>query len=90
MHNVLRFDMNKKVRRQNRVLMPLAWALSFPETFKRKLVIRRHNMEPLKKFLICFCVITMPSMTLKSRHEPFSHAAQHMLWRLMVLLIGKL
>jgi hypothetical protein len=56
MHNVLRFDMNKKVRRQNRVLMPLAWALSFPETFKRKLVIRRHNMEPLKKvpyLLLC-------------------------------------
>ncbi|MFA5659997.1 MAG: hypothetical protein WC968_01185 [Bacilli bacterium] len=43
-----RFNVNKKVHKQRRILTPLAWALSFGETRKRKVVIRRHNMKPLK------------------------------------------
>lgn len=51
-----RFDMNKKVKKQRMFLTPLAWALSFGETSKRKVVIHKHNMKPLKNkpyLLLC-------------------------------------
>ncbi len=44
-----RFDMNKKVKRQSRFLTPVAWLLALPETFKRKVKIRKTKMEELKK-----------------------------------------
>lgn len=51
-----RFDMNKKVKKQRLFLLPLSWALSFGETRKRKVVIRKHNMAALKRqpyLLLC-------------------------------------
>ncbi len=51
-----KFDFKKKVKKQNRLLMPLIWLLSFPEVFKRKTKITKINMKSLKKepyLLLC-------------------------------------
>lgn len=43
-----KFDFIKPVKKQRRLLVPLIWALTFPETIKRKLNIKKINMESLK------------------------------------------
>ncbi len=53
---LVRFDMNKKVKKQRRILTPLAWGLSFPETMQRKLKITKIDMDSVKKkpyLLLC-------------------------------------
>lgn len=49
------FDMAKKPVREKRILMPLAWALSYPTVWKRKLTINKINMEGLKPPYILLC-----------------------------------
>lgn len=51
-----RFDLQKPVRKQARILQPIAWLIAIPETIKRKLKITKIGMEPLKKepyLLLC-------------------------------------
>lgn len=51
-----RFNMNKQVKKQRRILTPLAWGLSFPETLSRRLKITKIGMESVKKepyLLLC-------------------------------------
>lgn len=50
-----RFNLDKKVKRQSRILMPLVWALSYPETFKRKLKINKVNMEYVNEPFLLLC-----------------------------------
>ncbi|HZJ89565.1 MAG TPA: hypothetical protein VFD05_02625 [Bacilli bacterium] len=47
--NLPRFNFTKKVKKQRRLLTPIAWLLSFPETWQRKAKIIKFNMESLKK-----------------------------------------
>lgn len=49
------FNMDKKPIKERRVLMPLAWALSFPTTWKRNLKINKINMEGLKPPYLLLC-----------------------------------
>lgn len=49
------FNMDKKPVRERRVLMPLAWVLSFPSTWKRKLKINKVDMESLKPPYLLLC-----------------------------------
>lgn len=49
------FNMDKKPIKERRVLMPLAWALSFPTTWKRNLKINKINMEGLKQPYLLLC-----------------------------------
>ncbi|MDY0210431.1 MAG: hypothetical protein RBQ91_03365 [Acholeplasma sp.] len=49
------FDMSKKPIREKRIIMPLAWALSYPTVWKRKLKINKVNMEGLKPPYILLC-----------------------------------
>lgn len=54
--NLPRFDFAKKVKKQRRILTPVAWLLSFPETWKRRAKITKIGMKPLKKtpyLLLC-------------------------------------
>lgn len=44
-----RFNFTKKVKKQRRILTPVAWLLSFLETWQRKAKITKTNMESLKK-----------------------------------------
>lgn len=50
-----RFDMNEPPRKQKWYLLPLAWLLSFPETWQRKTVIHKHHMEGLKGPYMLLC-----------------------------------
>lgn len=53
--NTTPFDMDKKPVRERRFLMPLAWTLSYPTVWKRKLKINKINMEGLKPPYILLC-----------------------------------
>lgn len=50
-----RFDMNEPPRKQKWYLLPLAWLLSFPETWQRKTVIHKHHMKGLKGPYMLLC-----------------------------------
>lgn len=55
MKDVERFDFDEKPRKEKFYLTPLAYLLSFPETLKRRLKIRKINMEGLKPPYILLC-----------------------------------
>lgn len=50
-----RFDMNEPPRNTKWYLLPLAWALSFPETWQRRTKIRKHGIKDLKAPYVLLC-----------------------------------
>ena len=50
-----RFDMNEPPRKTKWYLLPLAWALSFPETWQRRTKIRKHGIKDLKAPYVLLC-----------------------------------
>ncbi|MCU0104343.1 hypothetical protein N7603_01580 [Acholeplasma vituli] len=49
------FNMDKRPVKERRVLMPIAWSLSFPTAWKRNLKINKVNMEGLKPPYLLLC-----------------------------------
>lgn len=49
------FDMDKKPVRESRLLMPLAWVLSYPTIWRKKLKINKVNMTGLKPPYVLLC-----------------------------------
>jgi 1-acyl-sn-glycerol-3-phosphate acyltransferase len=50
-----RFDMKMMPKKPKRILQVVAWLLSFPETFKVRSHIVKHNMKNLKEPFIMLC-----------------------------------
>jgi len=50
-----KFDMNEMPRKAKWYLKPLAWLLSFPDTFKYHAKIRKHGMKGLKPPYLLLC-----------------------------------
>ncbi len=84
-----RFDFNKPVKKQRKLLLPLIWLIAFPETIKRKLKVTKVKMKPLKKSLIFYFAIITRFMILRWRQELSFLVVLHMLSLLMVLLTEK-
>lgn len=55
MDQIKRFDMNKRPLKESFYLTPLAFLLSFPEVWKRRLKITKINMQGLKPPYILLC-----------------------------------
>lgn len=55
MDQIKRFDLNIKPQKESFYLTPLAYLLSFPEVWKRKLKINKVNMKNLKPPYILLC-----------------------------------
>ncbi len=55
MEDVVRFDMQKKPKRQKGYLKVLTWILSFPIVWKNRLKINRVNMKGLKPPYLLLC-----------------------------------
>ena len=52
---IKRFDLNKEPKKQNLLLMPLIWLLSFPDYWKHKAKIIKTGMEGLKPPYLLLC-----------------------------------
>jgi DNA-directed RNA polymerase subunit RPC12/RpoP len=55
MENVIRFDFERKPLKERKFLTPIAFLLSFPEVWRRRLKINKVNMEGLKPPYILLC-----------------------------------
>lgn len=55
MDQIKRFDMDKKPMKEKFFLTPLAYLLSFPDVWKRKLKVNKVNMDGLKGPYILLC-----------------------------------
>lgn len=64
MDQIKRFDMDALPKKESFFLTPLAYLLSFPTVWKRKLKINKTNMDGLSPPIFCFVPI-MPSLILK-------------------------
>ena len=55
MENVIRFDFERKPLKERKFLTPIAFLLSFPEVWRRRLKINKVNMDGLKPPYILLC-----------------------------------
>ena len=55
MENVIRFDFDRKPLKEKKYLTPIAFLLSFPEVWRRRLKINKVNMKGLKPPYILLC-----------------------------------